>query len=541
VQKAKKSQLREVFEMSLSPRVKRETRHRIRMAACKTENCKSKATYGFRFAEPEYCITHGRAAGAKTQYGVCVCGLSTPRFAAKDEKASCCAKCKTDDMKNVADRHCKCGKHLPTYGFPEDKRAEYCSECKKGEMINLKDKNKKCLCGKVIPSFGLIGEKPTCCVACKKEGMINLVLKKCSCGKSAVFGKKGGKPTHCGKCKEEGMENIVTKKCTCGKAVPVFGFKTDKSPKFCSSCKKEGMINITKSLCKCGKAQPRFGNEGEEAHFCASCKEDTMINLYDKKCACGKAQPVFAVKGSTVATHCVSCKTNDLVNIKAKMCKCGKAQPNFGMKGDIRPTCCFACKTEGMLDIQSKKCKGLINYQGNPMDCPYDHRAKEKYSSYCTACFAQNFPNDPRTALIHCKTHETVVKNFLSTEYGYFIHDKSLWTGQADCTCRRRIDFRTLIGNTLLCIEVDERQHKDRDEEDEELRYDDLMMLHGGKFVFIRYNPDLYIDAEGKRKNPSTLSRLVRLKQEIQLQMKRIQEEKNSELLEVVELFYDEL
>jgi hypothetical protein len=71
-------------------------------------------------------------------------------------------------------------------------------------------------------------------------------------------------------------------------------------------------------------------------------------------------------------------------------------------------------------------------------------------------------------------------------------------------------------------------------------RYDDLMMLHGGKFVFIRYNPDLYIDIDGNRKNPSTITRFLRLRQEIETQMKRIREEQNTDLLEVVHLFYDE-
>jgi hypothetical protein len=507
---------------------------------CATDGCKSKATYGFTFGNPEYCITHGRIAGAKTQFGVCVCGLSTPRFAAEGEKASCCAKCKTDTMKNIADRHCKCGKHLPTYGLPNDKRPDYCSLCKKEGMINLKDKNKKCICGKALANFGNEGDKPTCCASCKKPGMINVVSYKCPCGKSAAFGKKGEIPTHCAKCKKDGMENIVTKKCTCGKAIPVFGFKTDKGPRYCLSCKKEGMINITKKLCTCGKYQPHFGIEGTPPKCCASCKEEGMINIVDKKCKCGKAQPHFGIKGTKLAICCVSCKTEEMVNIKAKMCKCGKSQPVFGVKGDKRATCCSSCKTDEMIDIVSKKCNGLLEYEGKKMECPYDHRAKAKYSFYCTLCFEQNFPNDPRTTLIRSNTHEHAVRVYLSNEYNMFIHNKSLWTGQSDCTCRRRIDFRTMIGNTLLCIEVDERQHKDRDKQDEMLRYDDLMMLHGGKFLFIRYNPDLYIDADGKRKNPSTITRFLRLRQEIETQIKRIHEEENTELLEIVHLFYDE-
>jgi hypothetical protein len=513
------------------------------MEVCKIPECKSKATYGFRFAQPEYCMKHGRENGAKTQFGICCCGESTPRFALPDEKASCCAKCKKEGMVNIGDRRCFCKKHLPTYGLPEDKRPEYCSKCKKDGMVNLKDKNKRCLCNKAIPSFGIKGEKPTCCIKCKKEGMVNLVNILCPCGKSAAFGMKGDKkPRFCMKCKKEGMENIVTKKCKCGKAVPVFGLKGTKKPTCCMSCKSEEMINVAHIMCKCGKAQPIFGLKTDKAPTCCVlCKIDNMVDIRTKKCPCGK-QPVFGKKGDKKATSCVKCKTTDMVNIKAKMCLCGKSQPVFGLRTDKKPTCCVACKKEGMLDIMSSKCLGLINYQGKgDLPCPFEHRAKPKYSHYCTKCFEKNFPDDPRTELIRKNTHEGTVRKFLAIEFNEFIHNTVIWTDQADCTCRRRIDFRWLIGNTLLCVEVDEDQHKFRDKEDELKRYDDLMMLHGGKFVFIRFNPDMYTDDEGKRRNPEMPTRLKALKETIIESIEEIQNEENDELVEVKLLFYDEI
>jgi hypothetical protein len=102
---------------------------------------------------------------------------------------------------------------------------------------------------------------------------------------------------------------------------------------------------------------------------------------------------------------------------------------------------------------------------------------------------------------------------------------------------KRRIDHRKLIGNTLLCIETDENQHKSYDKKDEEIRYDDLMMIHGGKFIFIRFNPDKFIK-DGKRVNPMISTRLSILKQEIEKQITRIHEEDN-DLVEIIHLFYD--
>ena len=514
---------------------------------CTYLNCRVRASYGYKYEEPEFCKEHGIEQKAFPQYNICKCGKTVqPRFAyPADTRASCCSLCREKDMINVIDRRCKCDKHLASFGFPTDKRGCYCHECKKDGMINFKTRNKRCICGLVIPSFGMKGDKhPSCCVKCKKEGMISLVNDLCACGTNAVFGfVNDKKPTYCLKCKKDGMENIITKKCSCGKAVPVFGLKTDKIAKYCKSCKTDEMINISAKMCKCGKAQPVFGlKEDKKPSCCISCKETDMIDIRSKRCICGKAQPVFGLKEDKKATCCASCKTNEMVNIVAKMCKCGKSQPVYGLENDKKATCCATCKTTGMIDIVSTKCKGTFELQELHLGCPYSHRGKKKYSYYCTYCFQRNFPDDPRTALIKKKSDELKVRDYLVAsikEYS-FIHDKTLWTGQADCTCRRRIDFRTLIGNTLLCIEIDEHQHDAPYYKDDELRYDDLMMLHGGKFVFIRLNPHSYINKYGEKKNPELRFRLPPLEKEIYKQIKRIESCKNTELLEIIHLYFDE-
>jgi hypothetical protein len=43
--------------------------------------------------------------------------------------------------------------------------------------------NKKCVCGKTQPRYNYEGEKPKYCSECKLDNMINLVEKKCFCGK----------------------------------------------------------------------------------------------------------------------------------------------------------------------------------------------------------------------------------------------------------------------------------------------------------------------------------------------------------------------
>jgi hypothetical protein len=162
-----------------------------------------------------------------------------------------------------------------------------------------------------------------------------------------------------------------------------------------------------------------------------------------------------------------------------------------------------------------------------------------KYKYYCTHCFSNLFPNDLLTLKIRTKSRENYVRDFLNENYEGFIHDTPLWTGHCDCSQRRRIDHRKLIGNTLLCIETDENQHKCYDEKDEEIRYDDLYMLHSGKFIFIRFNPDKYINKNGTKIDTSMKNRMDDLRDEINIQIERIHADKNIELLELHYLFYD--
>ena len=191
-----------------------------------------------------------------------------------------------------------------------------------------------------------------------------------------------------------------------------------------------------------------------------------------------------------------------------------------------------------MVNVKSKKCIGLIN-NGITETCPYSSFGNPKYKNYCAACFRRNFPLDTLTFQIRCKTKEIAVRDFINAKFTDFQHDKILETSHCDCTIRRRIDHRKLIGNTLLVIETDENQHKSYDKMDEETRYDDLFMAHSGKWIYIRFNPDKYKDKNGKSKNPMIATRMETLQKEIVTQIKRIENEENTELIERIYMYYD--
>ena len=90
-----------------------------------------------------------------------------------------------------------------------------------------------------------------------------------------------------------------------------------------------------------------------------------------------------------------------------------------------------------------------------------------------------------------------------------------------------------MIGNTIVAVETDEDAHRRYDKTDEEIRYDDLYMIHSGKWIFIRFNPDIT-----KNQNTDIEDRIVVLLEVIEEQIKRIEKEENTELVEIIKLFY---
>jgi hypothetical protein len=350
----------------------------------------------------------------------------------------------------------------------------------------------------------------------------------CHCGnKFPTFNYNGLKAEYCVNCKLDGMIDVKSKKCKCNRARPSFNFE-GLVPEYCANCKLDGMIDIKSKKCKCNNSQPTFNFAGLKPEYCSKCKLDEMIDLKHKKCYCGLARPTYNYKGLK-AEYCANCKLDEMIDVNHNKCSCGLARPSYNLKG-LEPICCVTCKTTKMIDVVNKKCKAnyCLGSLGN-----------SKYKGYCSSCYQQLFPNDPLTFQIRSKTKEIAVRDFINKNFVGFQHDKPLWTGNCECVNRRRIDHRILIGNTMLCIETDENQHKNYNAIDAEIRYDDLYMLHSGKFIFIRFNPDKYKNTNGKTVNPMLYTRLPVLQIEIEKQIQRINEDKNTELLEIIKLYYD--
>ena len=168
----------------------------------------------------------------------------------------------------------------------------------------------------------------------------------------------------------------------------------------------------------------------------------------------------------------------------------------------------------------------------NCIDWPDSRSGTIKYNNYCATCFKQIFPDDERSKVVYTHTKEIMVRNAINANFDGFIHDKTLYTHNCNCTHRRRIDHRKLINSTILAVETDEFGHIGYDKKDEEIRYDDLYMIHSGKWIYIRFNPDNNVS------KVDIVDKIDKLIETIDDCIYRIENDENDELVEIIKLYF---
>jgi hypothetical protein len=201
------------------------------------------------------------------------------------------------------------------------------------------------------------------------------------------------------------------------------------------------------------------------------------------------------------------------------------------------------CKTVACTD-PLKPNSEYCHFHARTSRCPNcrdwidSRKGQKKYNGYCSICFKQCFPKDPRAQNIGPRTLQNKIQTFLDQHFTDFVHEAPIYTDNCDCPNRRRIDHYLPLGCTIIAIETDEHQHKDYHTDYDEIRYNDLYMHFSGKWIFIRLNVHSYM-LHGKIKLTTLQERLEALKNEIEYHIIRATNDYNKELLEVHKLYYD--
>ena len=340
-------------------------------------------------------------------------------------------------------KHPECNKQA-SYNIAKIKPL-WCKAHKTPDMIDVV--NKRCPCGK-RPSYNLPGEtKGICCKMCKTLEMIDIVNKRCLCGKRSSYNVLGEtKGICCKMCKTSEMIDVISKKCPCGKQ-PTFNLPGEFAGVCCKVCKTPEMINVVSKKCQCGK-RPSFNLPEETVGICCKdCKTPDMVDVINKKCPCGKI-PSLNLPGETVGICCKDCKTSEMVNVIDKKCVCGRL-PSFNLPGEIIGVCCKECKTLEMINVVSKICPG---YNGEK--CPSGYRLVQG-CQYCLLCDPDDSRRETR------KKYENAFFKYIMGKIDVKRREYIVKYDQKETSKKwARLDGIVFGNGIIVCLEVDENGHE---------------------------------------------------------------------------------
>jgi len=322
-------------------------------------------------------------------------------------------------------------------------------------------------------------------------------------------------------------------------------------------CKDCGSINycehnIRKSLCRnCDGNSFCIHNKNKSRCIICSSHLSCIHNKIKSRCKdCGSKDYCE----HNIQKHgCKLCNINIVCSHNKKKHNCLQCGGNYFCHHNNYRAFCKLCKGVGICEHGNKKYI-CVDCGGSQlcMSCKLSYKNK-KYDDHCLRCFIYLFPDKP--VCRNYKTKETAVTQFITTNFPNFTWnlDKKIEDG---CS-RRRPDLMCDLGYQVIIIEVDENQHTDYDCSCENKRIMQLSQDVGHRpIIFIRFNPDLYINANNEKitscwgttpktgilkiknnKNIEWNERLQILKSQIEYWLN--EENKTNKTIEIIQLFYD--
>ena len=389
----------------------------------------------------------------------------------------------------------------------------------------VKKKNRKCEHGKIKYYCKECGGTGLCkherrkdrCKDCGGSSLCNHNRIKYECKEctGSAFCKHGKHKTRCKECGGSGICKHGKTKTYCKECSTNTYCIHNREKRRCKDCGGTGICKHGRDKIKCKECDgSAFCIHNKWKHICKDCCGSSI-------CIHGKHKRL-----------CLECGGQDLCihNKQKKGCKeCGGS--DFCKHGKRKRR----CKECGGHDLcKSSWCETLV---------------RKKYEGYCLYCFMYLFP-DKKVARNY-KTKEKDVVDRVKETYPDFdwIHDKKVQDG---CS-KRRPDLLLDLGYHIIIIEIDEYQHSGYDTSCENKRLMELSQdVHHRPIVFIRFNPDKYVDSEGntikscwrlnksgvmtvmKTKEEEWIKRIDKLKETIQFWIVN----SSDKTVEIVELFY---
>ena len=377
------------------------------------------------------------------------------KYGLKQEFATRCKKHVEKDMVHNSRTYC-------SHGTPHNK----CEDCKSDLVCSIDDCKEK----------SIYGVKQRFATRCKNEkhrenGMVkqsrqycehDIQRRKCKKCKGSSICEHEIQRSHCKDCKGSQICDHGRQRYTC------------------KDCEGEGICDheIQRANCKICKGS-QICDHGRQRYTCKDCEGEGICDHGRQRSQCKDCD------GSQICDH----------GINRYYCKdCGGAGIcNHG----IQRSQCYRCTPESNYFCQRRYDNGIR--------CTTAKMKKNKYADYCTSCFVELFPNDPKTAEARLPNKEIAARREVESEFpGRFIFGKRLIIPNRDKKSSPDNYYPDMQAHFEICvfiIEIDENQHKAYDMEGEKIRIVEIYKAAGKNIVLLRFNPDKYIENR-EIKNP---------------------------------------
>ena len=248
---------------------------------------------------------------------------------------------------------------------------------------------------------------------------------------------------------------------------------------YCKECGGSGICSHgrIKSQCKeCGGSA--ICEHGRHKSACKECGGSAFCSHGKSKSICKECGGIQICSHGRQKSHCKGCGGGGYCSHgrqKSQCKECGGSQ---------------IC-SHGKFKSQCKECGGSCLCKSTFCET----RKNLKYKGYCTRCYVHLFPDEPISK--NYKTKEYAVLEFIRETYPEhtWINDKIIDGG---CSKKRPDIFLDLLTHSII-IEIDENQHRSYDNCEIKrinLLFEDLGDRH---IVFIRFNPDDYLDKDNNK------------------------------------------
>jgi hypothetical protein len=316
----------------------------------------------------------------------------------------------------------------------------------------------------------------------------------------------------------------------------------------CKECGGSSICEHNRERSKCGGSS--ICEHNRRRSTCKECGGSSICEHNRERSKCKECGGSSICEHNRVRSKCKECGGSSICEHNRQRSICKECGGSSICEHNRQRSTCKECGGSSIcehnrLRSRCKECGGSALCK-TPLCETF---ANPKYKNYCLTCFIHLFPDEPNVR--NYKTKEKDVVDRITQTFTNFtwVADKKVQDG---CS-KRRPDLLLDMGSHIIIVEVDENKHTDYDCSCENKRLMELSQdLQHRPIVFIRFNPDDYINQDGilvkscwklnklglmqimKTKQKEWEERITSLKQQIQYWI----DTPTEKTIEIVELFY---